>query len=144
MKILGVDPGKRTGWAFLYCEKGEHLKLGIFGVTEDLTLLEIQPQVAEADLVVYEDYKVRPKMARKGDFDWDPMWGPRAIGSLLTLCALLQKETVIQQPVERIPGFGFAGMKYVPGKKGRHWQDALAHAAKYGVSKLGALPVAGS
>jgi hypothetical protein len=67
---------------------------------------------------------------------------PQVIGSLTTLCkALERKAPVKQQPSIKPVGYAFAGMKYLAGKQGTHWQDALAHAVYYAVKQLGAHPV---
>jgi len=140
-KILGIDPGKTTGWANITLE-GNKIELGIFGNTKDTTLVDLIPDIKKADLVVYEAWLTRPKHLQRGAFDWDPMITPQVIGSLLTLCKALERpEPVKQQPSIKPVGYAFAGMKYVPGKQGMHWQDALAHAVFYAVKKLGALPV---
>jgi len=141
VRILGIDPGKTTGWAELSLQ-GRSLHLGMFGSTKDKTLVEIMPLLKEADVIIYEGWWTRPSKAQKGAFDWKPMEAPEVIGSLLTLCKILEKKQVIkQQPSSKVPGYSFAGMKYVKGKQGTHWQDALAHATFYAVTKLKALPV---
>ena len=141
IKILALDPGKTTGWAEITIKDGK-IQLGIWGVTKDTTLVELIPNIKEADIIVYEAWLTRPKHLQRGAFDWDPMITPQVIGSLLTLCrALEKKEPVKQQPSIKPVGYGFAGMKYVAGKQGTHWQDAIAHAVFYAVKKLGSPPV---
>ena len=76
MIILGLDPGVSTGWGLVQAEKGQSLKVLQFGVTQDQSLLELDSQFEECDRVVIENWKVRPKEARKGSFDWDPMITP--------------------------------------------------------------------
>lgn len=140
MKILGIDPGKATGWANISVEN-KQISLGKFGVTKDQTLVDIAAEVEAADLVVYEGFWIRPDMAQRGNFNWQSLPAEQAIGALLTLCKLYQKEAVKQQPSQRVPGYSFAGMVYKKGKKGTHWQDALAHAVFYAVKNLQASPV---
>jgi hypothetical protein len=140
-KILAIDPGKSTGWASISVEN-QICKLGLFGVTKDTTLVELIPQIKEADYLVYEAWLTRPKNLQRGAFDWDPMLTPQVIGSFLTLCKALGKsEPAKQQPSIKPVGYAFAGMKYVPGKQGDHWQDAMAHAVFFAVKNLSALPV---
>jgi hypothetical protein len=141
VKILAIDPGKTTGWAEINVED-QVISLGIFGNTKDTTLVELIPNIKEADVVVCEAWLTRPKNLQRGAFDWDPMITPQVIGSLTTLCkALERKAPVKQQPSIKPVGYAFAGMKYLAGKQGTHWQDALAHAVYYAVKQLGAHPV---
>lgn len=141
IKVLAIDPGKSTGWAEIFIED-KVIKLGMFGVCKDTTLVELIPNIKEADHLVYEAWLTRPKHLQRGAFDWDPMITPQVIGSFLTLCKALEKpEPAKQQPSIKPVGYAFAGMKYQQGKQGTHWQDAMAHAVFYAVKKLGALPV---
>lgn len=142
IKLLGIDPGKTTGYARLDIDEDKQLKLGLFGITKDMTLVDIKKHVEEADIIIYEGWWTRPDKARGGAFDYKSMHAPEVIGSLLTLCKLLQKERIVkQQPSQRVPGYGFVGLVYKAGARGTHWQDALAHAGYYAVTKLQALPV---
>jgi hypothetical protein len=140
MRIFAIDPGKSTGWAEIYLED-KLIKLSEFGVTKDTTLVELIPKIKSADHLVYEAWLTRPKHLQRGAFDWDPMITPQVIGSFLTLCKALEKPVPVkQQPSIKPVGYAFAGMKYVQGKQGTHWQDAMAHVF-YAVKSLGALPV---
>lgn len=142
MKILAIDPGKTTGWAQIDLESNKKITLCPFGTTKDTELTELIPQIRESGIIVYEAWLTRPKHLQRGAFDWDPMITPQVIGSLKTLCKVLGKPVPVeQQPSIKPVGYALAGMKYEQGKKGTHWQDALAHAVFYAVKKLGALPV---
>lgn len=141
--ILGLDPGKTTGWGLIRV-RGRNLELLKSGETKDVELVDIADIITQADIVVYEDWKTRPKKMQANAFQWDPMIAARVIGSLRTIYRLAGKQLpklIVQQPVQKVPGYGFAGMKYQKGKKGVHQQDAVAHAVFYAVDKLGALPV---
>lgn len=140
MRILGIDPGKSTGYGSISVVERK-ISLGEFGVTKDMTLVEIAPHIEAADIVVYEGFWIRPDLAQKGNFNWQSLPAEQVIGALLTLCKLYRKEAVKQQPSQRVPGYSFAGMTYKKGKKGTHWQDAMAHAVFYAVQKLHASPV---
>jgi len=141
LKILGLDPGKTTGWGILQLSD-KKLSVHSFGETKDMTMLEIKEQFELADIIVYEGWWTRPKNAKRGDFNWDKMSAPQAIGSIKTMCAMLGKTPKDpQQPASKVPGYGFLRMKYHPGKKGQHAFDALAHAGFFCVTKLGAHPV---
>lgn len=141
MRILGIDPGGSTGWATIFIKEDRSIEPGTFGVTRDKTLIEIKDEIAAADLVVYEGFWLRPDKAQKGDFNWQSMPAEQAIGALLTLCKLNQIPVVKQQPAQRVPGYSFAGLTYRKGAKGKHSQDALAHAVFYAVKHLQASPV---
>ena len=143
VKILGVDPGKTTGWATITVnDETKKIGPGLFGNCTDTSLVEINEHVAWADVVVYEGFWVRPDLAKAGGFDWGKMTAEEAIGSLRTLCKLNQNTPMVeQQPAQRVPGYSFAGMVYKKGAKGKHWQDAFAHAVFYAVTKLQAHPV---
>jgi hypothetical protein len=118
------------------------INLHAFGVTKDMTMMEIKPQFERADVIVYEGWWTRPNKAQTGAFDWDPMNAPVAIGAIQTMCAILEKTAKPpQQPASKVPGYSYMGMKYHKGKKGMHAHDALAHACFFAVTKLGANPV---
>lgn len=138
--ILGLDPGKTTGWAIIRVGEDRKVELGLIGETKDMALLEIEPRFDEADVIVYENFLVRPKNAMKGDFNYDPMFAPQVIGAIKTLAALKKKDLQKQEPAIKPVGYGFAGLQYTRGKKGMHVQDAIAHAWFYAVKQLHALP----
>jgi hypothetical protein len=141
VRILAIDPGKTTGWATITVEDNK-IYLGVFGNSTDMELIELKDLIESSDVIVYEGFWVRPDMAKAGHFNWDEMPALKVIGSLMTLCKLYQKTQVVkQQPSQRVPGYAFAGMAYQKGKKGKHWQDALAHACFYAVQRLHASPV---
>ena len=141
MRVLGIDPGKTTGYASITIDENHNISLGEFGQCKDMTLLDIEEEFQKADVIVYEGYWIRPDMAMRGDFNWQGAPALETIGAVMSLAKRFQKTTVKQQPAQRVPGYAFAGMTYVKGKKGLHWQDALAHACFYAVSKLRAIPV---
>lgn len=144
MIILGIDPGKTTGLALIEFDP-ETRKLVPLGIQEskDMEGIEWKDWVERADVVVVENFLVRPKKARQGAFDWDPMYAPRVVGSVKTLAKLYGKQLVSQEPAIKPVGYGFANQTYLPGKKGQHCQDAIAHAVFYAVKRLNALPVKG-
>jgi len=140
-QLIGIDPGKVTGWARISTD-GPVISLVEFGQTKDTTLVEIIDHLKAADVVVYEGWWTRPDKSRTGAFDWKSMDAPQVIGSLLALCKVLEIPRIHkQQPSQKVPGYGFAGLKYVKGKQGTHWQDALAHAVFYAVTQLQCHPV---
>jgi hypothetical protein len=140
--VLGLDPGKTTGVAQIKVVGNKiELVYSSFTVTKDETLLDIEHLFEESDFIVVEDFKTRPGDARRGAFDWNQMIAPQVIGSAKALAKRYSKPLVLQQASQKPIGYGLANMKYVPGKKGTHSQDALCHAVLYAVRSLGANPV---
>ena len=141
--ILGVDPGKTTGLSLIeVIEKKITLKM--VRESRDETAVDWLDLLQEADVVVLEDFLVRPKNARTGSFDWNDMVAPRVIGAVTALSQVLHKKLVKQQPSIKPIGFAWSNQRYVKGKKGTHVQDATAHAVYYAVRILKANPVGNS
>lgn len=141
IRILGIDPGKTTGLAVILINpETKKPTLDNAWVSSDLTAIEYNDELKLADYIIVEDFKVRPKKAQSGSFDWSQMETPKIIGSIQTLAALLGKKVVLQQPTIKPMGYGFAQMKYVKGKPGTHIQDAAAHAVYYAVRHNLCLP----
>lgn len=137
--ILGIDPGESTGLALIsVTEKRPTLVEAL--VSKDLTGIDYNYLLQKATYVVVEDFKVRPRKAKEGAFDWQDMKTPQVIGSIKTLAKLLGKKVILQQPSIKPVGYGYAHLKYVPGKKGKHIEDAAAHAMYFGVVNKICLP----
>lgn len=137
--ILGIDPGGTTGLALLSIEN-KKATLVEASESKDVSAIEYNWLLSKADHIIVEDFKVRPAKAKKGDFNWSSMETPKIIGSIQTLVKLLEKEVVLQQPSIKPMGYGYAHLKYVPGKKGLHIQDAAAHAMFFAVKNGLCLP----
>lgn len=139
--LLGIDPGKTTGVALV--EAIEKSKLRLLEVLESRsdTLLDLVHLIEKCDLVICEAWLTRPGDARKGAFDYNVMEGPERIGSVRTLTALHQKKFVLQPASIKPIGYAWANQRYIPGKKGLHQQDAIAHAVYYAVKLLHAVPL---
>lgn len=143
MRILGIDPGKNTGYAVIEVIDKKIKATGLVGTDRDEKVDNIKDLIPDVDVVVMEDFLIRPDKARKGYFDYNNMVAPRVIGKIEMLCELHSVPLEKQQASLKPPAYGFANMKYQKGKKGMHWQDAFAHACYYAVVKLGASPVGG-
>jgi hypothetical protein len=141
VNILGIDPGKTTGLAVIIIDpETKKARLNLAETSSDLTAIEYRNLLDEADIIVVEDFKVRPNKAKTGSFDWSQMETPKIIGSIQTLAALIGKKVVLQQPTVKPMGYGFAHLEYKKGKPGTHIQDAAAHAMYYAVQHKHALP----
>jgi hypothetical protein len=142
VKILGLDPGKTTGYMLIELDGQKITPTVHFGGEKNGEIMEeIVPLIREADLVIIEDFLVRPDKARKGSFDYSSMVAPQVIGKIIQACQMTATKYEKQPASVKPPAYGFSNQKYVPGKKGMHWQDAYAHAVYYAVKKLNALPV---
>ena len=138
--LLGIDPGKTTGWAVAELGENRRIVPKNFGHSTDPTGLELLEMMKESDYIIVEDFLVDPRFARSGAFDYDSMIAPQVIGSIKTLAAQVKKEIVMQPASVKPVGYGFLGKKYKKGKKGMHQWDALAHIYYFAVKKLRALP----
>ena len=139
MRLLGFDPGTTTGVA-LATLNGNKLTLDAVDAIRSITARKVQEFVRECDVVICENFLVRPNRARTGAFDWNSMEPVRVIGLIQAVAELEDRKFVLQEPAIKPMGFGWAGLKYVPGKKGTHSQDAVAHLTYYAVKVLHALP----
>jgi len=139
-KILGVDPGGTTGIALIQVIERRISPIlweGVRDVNDDY----VSGLISQADVVVVEDWKTRPKKSRQGAFDWDPMLTARVIGSLETLCRIHKVKFHLQQASDKPVGYGLSNQVYKAGAKGKHKEDAMAHAVFYAVKHLHANPV---
>jgi len=144
MRVLGLDPGKNTGYCMIEVIDRKIKPTGELGVAKNESIEPLKELINSADLVVCEDFLIRPDKARSGHFDYNNMVAPRVIGKIELLCELTGTRLEKQPASVKPPAYGFANMKYSPGKKGTHWQDAFAHACYFAVRNLNALPVTGS
>jgi len=140
MLVLALDPGKSTGYAMVQVIDRQ-MKLIDIGVEKDEQVKYIGELILQADVVICEDFKIRPNMARAGNFDYDNMVAPRVIGKIELLCQMGNKELVKQQASLKPMGFAYMQLRYVKGKKGTHAEDALSHAGYYLVKNQLALPL---
>lgn len=140
MIALGLDPGKTTGVALIEVIEKRPTILDI-QETKDVTLLAIKHLFEKCDVVVCEDFLVRPHKAKAGAFDWNDMVAPRVIGAATLLAQMFEKKFVLQQPAIKPVGYGFSNQTYKKGKQGMHIQDAVAHAVFYLVKNHLAVPV---
>lgn len=100
---------------------------------------ELESLIEEADLVIIEYFRIRPD--KKDDFVFKDLPASEAIGVIKMLCRKHKKTVEMQGSQVKPMGFGWAGMRYVKGKKGTHFQDGLAHAVYYAVKQLKASPL---
>ena len=126
----GVDPGDTSGVCLLSTENKKTSVEEVYE-TKDVFSEQFKNTLKKADFIVVENFFVRPKKAKQGAFDWNPMNTIKIIGQIEALAHGLGKKVILQQPAQKVVGYGLAGMKYVPGKKNMHQYDAVAHAMFY-------------
>lgn len=125
---IAFDPGKTTGVAYIV--EGE-LKVNELG---EGALWEFLYQLGtlEFEVFVIEDYKIRPPSGPKKYMHyWSSVQPAKIIGILEYTAWRIGAESVIQQPAIKPIGYARAGLPYQKGKKGTHWQDAVAHLSYY-------------
>lgn len=138
MIILGIDPGKTTGWATLAIDNTRKAKMTSFGESKELLLTDIHHLFQACEVVVFEEFWIDPKKT----FSRTPqMEVIQVIGVVKALAAQFSKPCHGQRNMIKPAGYGYLGLKYVKGAKGKHSQDALAHAMFYAVTQKLALPV---
>ncbi len=120
---------------------GKKITLKTVRESKELSCSDYLDLLVLADVIVVENFLVRPGKARQGSFDWDPMVGPQVIGAINAQLSNLKKKAVFQEPAIKPVGYGWSNQRYVKGKKGLHIQDAVAHAVYYAVKHLKANPV---
>lgn len=139
MRILAVDPGLRSGWA--WWAGLEHFDVGI---EDPMPLLDLCVEsVDRVDLVVCEAFKITQRTAQLSA----QHWSLEIIGALRWMCHSAGVEFVLQTPAEaksfvpdqRLRDLGM----WTPGKEDhardatRHLVLALAKRGELAVSPLG-------
>lgn len=130
MKYSALDPGGKTGFADY--EGDKPLKMGeVACSTKNLDDLDAWLQARRnIDVLIVEGYRNRPVAMTRGHANtWSENLESQIVGYCKAWCRALGVEYVEQQASIKPIGYGMAGLKYVPGKKGTHMQDALAHGA---------------
>lgn len=85
--------------------------------------------------IICEDWRTRPKEESRHAGTWSEQIEARIIGIVMHEAWLRDIEFVLQQPSIKPIGYGNAGLKYIPGKKGTHMQDAVAHGSYWWINK---------
>jgi len=124
--ILAFDPGETTGWA-LYCtDSGTGETCKVSGEFPTWRLLHALIESYNPDVVVYEEFRLYPAMAKAKSFSTFPE--VEVIGVLKYLCQQRGLTPVAQKASYKdqveIP-------RRVDGVKGPHARDALRHAVYY-------------
>lgn len=147
IKILGLDPGKTTGWAVIHVNEmagsrtiSPTLK---YGETKDMTLGDIQEHIVAADVICYEGWRTFKKEAERGALNYQKVYAEQVIGAMNTLLRVLNLSPKVHENLSNAKkvGYGYWGVKQPKGSgDGVHWKDAMSHAIWFAVAKLGARP----
>lgn len=131
MNIISVDPGDMSGWARI--EDGKPVQIGEVEFPEEMFDWLTELSQNKPDVLVVENYRIRPAKFSKSGFahQWGEIKAIQVIGALKYFAHLHRIGLVLQEPAVKPAAYGLAGMTYVPGKKGTHMQDAVAHGVYY-------------
>lgn len=127
MRHVWFDPGETTGWAQFLDDKP--VAMGELRYPNDL--LFFKNLIDGYDVCGYENYRIQPKNSSAQGHT--PFWSTPVALKVIGAIELASMETNIDRAIVsqwsdiKPSGYGFAGMKYVKGKKGMHKQDAIAH-----------------
>lgn len=128
MKIVAFDPGGTTGIALFDTEgSNPYQPIRIAQPKTKLDLYKELQEFTDADICVIENYRIRPNVIH----DWSNVDTLRIIGYIMYWCDMNKIPYKLQEPVNKVPAYGWLGMKYVKGKPNMHIQDAVAHGAFY-------------
>ena len=129
MKLLSVDPGKRTGWAVWNFGSGQP-ELLTMGVSKDVEEFYDVLSHIQTDQIVYENYHVRPQGMNKGwAHEWNRPPASLVIGALEFYSRANEIKIAVQQASQLPVGCGYIGYPY---RKGIHVPNnvsAIAHGA---------------
>lgn len=144
--LFGFDPGKTTGFFHGWIEDGKLHAIEGKEMTYDDVMAWCKktvrrPEILDGTVLIAEDYTIDP--ATTGySHQGDKGLALRLLGALELTAALAEYQWVLQQRDRKPAGYGFAGQKYVKGRKGRHIQDALAHVTYFVVTQKMMVPPA--
>ena len=122
--IMVFDPGKAIGWAG-FSEQGINVSMGECSLNELPTLL----QATLPAIIVFENYRLRPWMAKKQS--WSNMPAPKVIGALEMYAKMHNLELVSQEPDKKEVGYAWGNIPKAKNHKDSHDRDALAHGVFY-------------
>lgn len=125
-RVLCVDPGKRTGFAFFV-----DAKLLTFGTVSHEQIWDwIKMQTP--DLIVYENFRIRPpKPGTRYNAMWSSPFALEVIGAIKAHAKYMEIPLHMQEPAILPVGCGFLGIPYTKGKKLKDHLSAMAHGAYF-------------
>ena len=143
--LYGFDPGKTTGFFHGLIRDGKMAPLDAKEMDYKQVLKWCADEIENPELghtiLIAEDYTIDP-ITSGYSHQGDKGLAMRLLGALELTATLAGYPFVLQQRDRKPAGYGFAGGKYVKGKKGQHMQDALAHVTYYAVTQKMMVPPA--
>jgi len=124
VRILGIDPGDKTGYCLIERKPLDLIDRGVIE-NEDFNKWLLTWEDLELGIVVCEDWIKRP------DFEsgrWATMGTAKKVGACGWRAFELGVTYVELQASDKPEGYKAAKLPYKPGKKGTHAEDASAHA----------------
>jgi len=143
MIYYGFDPGKMTGVVAVEVKykKIEPVMLPANLSEEELFLfLEGLQNTTTPRTFIIEGFWLEPYKNPGKNLAWDDMIASQAIGAIKHVARRNQIPVVLQKNSIKPIGYGYANQKYIPGRRGKHWQDAMAHVYFYLVEQKIGLP----
>lgn len=132
MRYSAIDPGKHIGYADY--EGETPIAMGeVLCSPKDMDGLDAWLQARRnIDVLIVEGYRNRPVAMTKGHANtWSVNLESQIVGYCKAWCKATGIEFVEQDSSIKPVGYANAGLKYTPGRKGTHMQDALAHGAYF-------------
>ena len=132
MKVLGIDPGKTTGWAILTFDL-PLVSVELFGIGEiDEKFFNqwLDAVIPTVDYVVVEDFIINPNVKAWANTTSkiNNTNTAKLIGRIQYACHIHSKPVDLQSPSDKPFAYTLIGLPYVQGKKKQHSNDAQAHA----------------
>jgi len=131
IRIIGFDPGESTGWAIVDLRR-KSFEIEALGVLNEAALTQkLEGLLVDIDVIVMENFRVRPGNAKRGSFDYSPMKTIQVIGAIKYEAKKSGIPVVLQEPAIKPMGYGFL---HQPNKH-LHDMDALCHLAYYCIKR---------
>jgi hypothetical protein len=132
MRILAVDPGKTTGWAFVDTVRKHSFAADQAGMMEFLDMAEHVLSKGKVDVVVVEDFVITMKTLKKTQGE---LWSLEQLGILRWLCYVHGVEFARPQTASDGKSFGtdhkLRAAGWFASTTGGHRNDACRHLLKY-------------
>jgi hypothetical protein len=154
---ISVDPGESVGWALWEKEKlitagtgelwafGDSVFRAVFGDALENELMDDELAVLfdGIELMVVEDFRIYPWVAKAGGLNFDPVRTARLIGAF-TIIGRQSGIPMVLQPAkikERAEAAGAERLFYAPLNENRHANDAMRHGVYYVARASGMAPI---
>lgn len=140
MIYYGFDPGKTTGVVGVTVRDKKVIPTMLPTELNEDDLHAFLSPIRNPAMFIVEGFWLEPYKDPKNRLAWDPMLASQMIGMIKFAAKTNRIEIVTQKNSDKPVGYGYANLKYVPGKRATHWQDAMAHVYFYLVKYKIAFP----